>query len=271
AETDFVAKRTPMQEREFERYEKMFHQVHQELKEGKRTIRKFEDVEQNLKENRFYLLDGLLLYLESVDIGRDNVQLGENTRRRLDGRTRTIFENGILSNMLYRSLGKSLYSKGKLISEAIDLYTEDLFVNAYCVNEKDVQTGWIYVVKSKSDNPNISTIKDLYKIGFSTTSVKERIKNAKNEATYLFADVKIVATYKIYNRNADKLENLLHRFFANACLNLDLFDDKGQRTTPREWFVVPFDVIDEAINLILNSNIVNYEYDVENQKIKLRS
>ncbi len=266
AETDFVAQRKALKEKEFEKYEKMFQNVHQELKEGKRKIQKFEDVEKNLIKNRFYLLDGLLLYLESVNNGRDNVDLGENTRRRKDGRTRIIFENATLSNMLYRSLGKSLYSNGKLITEP----NNQLFIDTECVKEEDIQTGWIYILKSKSDKPEITNIENLYKIGFSSTLVDERIKNAKNEATYLFSDVKKVATYKVYNRNADKLESLLHRFFAKACLNVDLFDTKGQRITPREWFVVPFDVIEEVIHLILNENILNYEYDVMGKKIKLK-
>lgn len=111
----------------------------------------------------------------------------------------------------------------------------------------------------------------MYKIGFASTSVDDRIKNAKNEATYLFAEVQKVSTYKIYNRNADKLESLLHRFFANACLNIDLFNEAGQRLNPREWFVVPFEVIEEAIQLILNENIVNYQYDTVNKRIVLRN
>jgi hypothetical protein len=110
----------------------------------------------------------------------------------------------------------------------------------------------------------------LYKVGFSSNSVEERIKNAKNEATYLFADVQKVASYRVYNRNADKLEELLHRFFANACLDIDLFNEKGQRLNPREWFVVPFEIIEEAIRLILNESIVNYEYDLLSKKIKLK-
>ena len=110
----------------------------------------------------------------------------------------------------------------------------------------------------------------MYKIGFSSVSVDERIKNAKNEATYLFSDVKKIATYKVLNRNANKLESLLHRFFANACLNVDLIDEKGRRVTPREWFVVSFDVIEEAIHLILNESILDYEYDTENKKIRLK-
>jgi hypothetical protein len=271
AETDFVAKRAPIKEKEFEKYETMFHKVHAELKAGKRRIDKFEDVEKHLKAGHFYLLDGVLLYLEDVENERDdNVKLGKNTRRRKDGRTRIIFENATLSNMLYRSLGKSLYSNGKRITEPKELNTPDLFVNADSVKEEDIQTGWVYVLKSKSENEEIKSIKDLYKIGFSSTPVEERIKNAKNEATYLYADVHLVATYSCNNINANKLESLLHRFFANACLNIDLFNDNGQRITPREWFVVPFDVLDEAISLILGGTILNYEYDVVSQKIKLK-
>ena len=107
-------------------------------------------------------------------------------------------------------------------------------------------------------------------LGLAYSSVDDRIKNAKNEATYLFAEVKKIATYKVYNRNADRLENLLHRFFANACFYIDLFNEKGQRLNPREWFVVPFEVIEETIQLILNENIVNYEYDTKSKTIKLK-
>jgi hypothetical protein len=44
----------------------------------------------------------------------------------------------------------------------------------------------------------------------------------------------------------------------------------GQRINPREWFVVPFEVIEEAIQLILNENILDYEYDSENGMIILK-
>lgn len=271
AKTDYVAKRAPIKEKEFGKYETMFHKVHKELKEGVRKIAEFKDVEKHLKAGRFYLLDGMLLYLEEVENQReDSVKLGKNTRRRKDGRTRTIFENATLSNMLYRSLGKLLYSSGKRITEPRELNTPDLFVNADSVKEEDIQTGWVYVLKSKSNEEKIKNIKNLYKIGFSSVPVKERIKNAKNEATYLYTDVQIVATYRCNNINANKLENLLHRFFAKACLDIDLFDNKGQRITPREWFVVPFDVLDEAIALILSGTILNYEYDPNSQMIRLK-
>lgn len=269
AEADFVAQRKPIKEKEFRKYETMFQKVHKEIREGKRKLIEFKDVEKHLVEGQYYLLDGLLLYLEKVNWKREQENLKDSTLRRKDGRTRIIFENATLSNMLYRSLAKSLYNNGKLITNTFEKIEQDLFVNTGLVKEEDIPSGWIYILKTKSTNLQIANIKDLYKVGFASNSVEERIKNAKNEATYLFADVQKVATYKVYNRNADKLESLLHRFFANACLDIDLFNEKGQRLNPREWFVVPFEVIEEAIQLILNENIMNYKYDVQTQKIQI--
>lgn len=268
AETDFVAQRKSMKEAEFKPYEEMFQRVHKEIKEGKRKILPFSDVEQHLKEKQFYLLDGLLLYVEEVKSERDTKNLKETTAKRKDGRTTTIFENGTKSNMLYRSLSKNLYAKkGKLITNTIEEINSDLYINAGMIKEEDIPTGRVYILKSKSQHPSVSGIKNLYKIGFSTTPIEERIKNVKNEATYLFADVTIVESNLIYNRNANKLEQLLHRFFASACLNIDLYNSEGQRATPREWFIVPLEVIREAIKLIINEQIINYQYDVENKII----
>jgi predicted DNA-binding transcriptional regulator len=270
ADADFVAQRKPIKEKDFEKYEKMFLQVHKEIKEGKRKIKAFTNTEKNLHVGNFYLMNGIMLYLESANLKEMEKQKKSSNRVRIEGRTRTVFENGTYSNMLYRSLGKQIQKDGKLITNTYDKIEQDLFVNSGLVKEEDVQSGWIYVLKTKSTKKELKEIKDLYKIGFASGSVDDRIKNAKNEATYLFADVKKIATYKVYNRNADKLEILLHRFFANACLNIDLFNEKGQRLNPREWFVVPFEVIEETILLILNENIVHYEYDTEAQRIKLK-
>lgn len=267
AEADFVAQRKPMKEKEFKPYEAKFQKVHQEIKEGRRKIKPFVNIEKNLQIGNFYIMDGVLLYLESAELEQTEWEQRSGNRVRIDGRTRTVFENATYSNMLYRSLGKQIQKNGKLITNTDSYIQNELFVNANLVKEEDIQTGWIYVLKSKSTDPKISSIKDLYKIGFSTTPVDERIKNAKNEATYLFADVKKVTSYNCYNRNADKLEQLLHRFFASSCLNIDLFDEKGQRITPREWFVVPLEVIEEAIQMILNESILDYKYDNINKII----
>ncbi len=271
AESDFVARRKAMKEKDFEKYETMFQKVHKEIKEGRRKIKPFKNIEKNLHVGDYYLMDGILLYLESANLKQEEWEQKSGNRVRIEGRTRTVFENGTFSNMLFRSLGKQIQKSGKLITNTNEKLEQELFVNTGLVKEEDLQTGWIYVLKSKSTNAELSNIQNLYKIGFASNSVDDRIKNAKNEATYLFADVKKIATYKVYNRNADKLESLLHRFFASACLDIDLFNEKGQRLNPREWFVVPFEVIEESIQLILNESIVNYEYDTELKRIKLKS
>lgn len=266
-EADFVAQRKPLKEKEFGPYEAMFQKVHMELKEGKRKFKEFKNIEKNLHVGQYYLMDGILVYLESADLKKEEWQQKSGNRLRLEGRTRTIFENGTFSNMLYRSLGKQIQKNGKLITQPENDSENELFVNANIVAEEDIKTGWIYVLKSKSTNPAISSIQNLYKIGYASSSVDDRIKNAKNEATYLFAEVQKVATYACYNRNADKLENLLHRFFGETCLDIDLNLDNGLRLNPREWFVVPFEVIEEAIELIISEKIIDYKYDMINQMI----
>lgn len=270
AETDFVALRKPMKEKDFIKYEAMFQQVHKELKEGKRQIKPFYNIEKNLQIGCFYIADGIMLYLESADLKQAKHELRSGERLRVDGRTVTIFENGTYSNMLYRSLGKQIQKEGKLITNLIESVERDFFKTPTQLDEDDTQSGWIYIVKSKSTNPSIASIKDLYKIGFSSTPVDKRISNAKNEATYLYADVQKVASYACYNINANKLEELLDRFFATACLNVDVFDPAGRRITPREWFVIPLTVIEEAIEFIINGLIVNYKYDVEKKMIVLK-
>jgi hypothetical protein len=125
-------------------------------------------------------------------------------------------------------------------------------------------------VKSLSENPKINSIENLFKIGFSTASVEERLRDAMKDPTYLMAPVKIVTTFQCFNFDPQKLEQLLHRFFGNACLNLDIFDEKGKRFTPREWFIAPLDIIEKSIELIISGGILNFKYDSENQKIILR-
>ena len=122
-------------------------------------------------------------------------------------------------------------------------------------------------MKSKSDKQEIKEISNLFKIGFSKVSVEERIKNATQEPTYLMADVKIVMAYKCYNMNPHKLEQLVHGFFGRSCLNIDVFDINGNRHTPREWFIAPLHVIEQAIHYIIAGAIVKYRYDDVTEEI----
>jgi hypothetical protein len=159
--------------------------------------------------------------------------------------------------MLLRSLSAELYKHGKRVSE----YDEANLEGLYEVNEIDEKSGYIYVLESLSSDEKISTIKNLYKIGYSTIPVKDRIKNAINEPTYLMAPVRIVAVYETYNMNTQKFEQLIHKFFGKVCLNLDIFGNDNKRYTPREWFIVPLEVIEQTIDLIISGEIVNYRYD----------
>lgn len=272
ADAEYIAQRKSMSEREFKKYESMFQQVHRELKEGKRKLLPFNDAERNLLEGNFYLVDGLLAYLEVSDAEKVLKENESGNRVRLEGRTLTIFENGTVSNMLFRSLGKAIQKNGKMITNTEEHVEKELFKNSGLDtdSEENIQSGWIYVLKSKSNNPQIQKLDNLYKIGFSRTPVEKRVKNASKEATYLYSDVQTIATYNCENINVQALENLLQRFFTEACLNIDVHDKQGNRYAPREWFVVPLQNIDEAIQLVQNETITHYRYDSESEKIVLR-
>lgn len=267
ASADYIAQRKSISERDFQKYELMFKQVHKELKEGKRKLLNFTNAEDNLIEGNFYLVDGLLCYLEVSKAEKVVKENKSGDRVRLEGRTVTIFENGTISNMLFRSLGKAIQKNGKIVTNTVEGIYNQLQGNFNSVQEEDIQSGWIYVLKSKSEKPEIKSLENLYKIGFSKNPIPERIKNAHKEATYLFADVAVVASYNCYSLNVQSFESLMHRFFAEACLDIDLYDKSGNRYIPREWFIAPLHIINEVILLLLNGNIVNYKYDVANRKV----
>lgn len=249
-ETDFVARRKPC--KDFDRFEPLFKDCHQKLKNGEYKLVKFS--EEHIQKNAFFVVSGVLALV--VDLHR----LTQDKNSKTDGRTRIIFENGLESNMKFRSFGKALFTNGKSIVPNIQ--TE-------IISSENISTGYIYVLKSLSTNPEISSIQNLYKIGYSSTTVEDRIKNAKTDPTYLNSEVKVVATFKTIDLNPQKLENLLHRFFADCCLNVLIDDGKGGKLKPREWFVIPIEVIIETIELIINGNITNYKYDSQSEKLAL--
>lgn len=266
ASSDFVARRKPC--KDFSKYEQQFKDVQRDLKNGKRRLVTFK--EENLRAGDFYVHNGILLYLESVDEKKEVQEYKSGSRERKDGRTRVIFENGTESNMLFRSLYKALLANGKAVSANVDDVNESFLETFSNITEHDEEAGYIYILKSKSDKQEIREIQNLYKIGFSTTNVEDRVKNAIQEPTYLMADVRIVMTYKCYNMNPQKFEQLIHNFFGNSCLNIDVFDKEGNRHTPREWFIAPVGIIDQAIHLIISGDIVKYKYDSKNEEIVTR-
>ena len=248
SDPDFVAQREICAD--FDQYKHLFEQVQRELKTGTKKLSTF--VESEMKQGDFFVLNGVLIYLEKIyDPYRGNSQ-------KINRRTRCIYENGTESNVLLRSLGKRLSDAGYAVKDNPDVVS---------VEDGDSETGYIYVLKSLSDNPRISNTKNLFKIGFSTTSVEERIKNAEQDPTYLMAPVSIVAIYRCFNMNPQRFERLIHRFFGDSCLDIEVTDINGKGYVPKEWFIAPIVVIGNVIELIIKGEIVNYSYDKAKQNI----
>lgn len=248
ADADFVATRKKCED--FTPFEGMFINCQNDLRSGKRKLGKF--LESDMREGDFYVLNGILIYLDRID------EPYRGNSQKINRRTRTIYENGTESNALLRSLGKLISEDGYAVSR-LDIESDDQ------------EMGYIYILKSLSTDPQILSVKDLYKIGFSTTSVEKRIENAKEDPTYLMAPVEIVSTFKCFNMNPQKLERLLHRFFSNSCLNIDITDKNQNRYTPKEWFIAPIDVIEKAVHLMISGEIINYRFDEDSMMILAKS
>ena len=193
----------------------------------------------------------------------DKVGNFSQRNQRKQARLRCIYENGTESDILRNSLAKPMYSDGKIVTENY----EEALKEFSGVTEEDKPSGYIYVLRSLSKDPQVKAVKDLYKIGYSETTVEDRIRNAANETTYLMAKVKVVSSYKMYNVNTQKFEDLLHRFFDAARLSIDVMDNNGTRHTVREWFQVPLGVIEQAIYLFQTGDIVKYQYSREDREI----
>ncbi len=254
---DLIAKRKPC--KEFNQFEPLFKSVHAELVLKKKVTRPFTS-ERHIIPGAFFLLQGMIVYVANKG------KWVKKKHGNINARLYCVFENGTESNMLLRSLAAALW-KDENSRHIVDADQLELFDSGDKLGSEDEATGFIYVLRSLSEDLRIAEIDDLYKIGFSSVPVRQRIQNAAEEPTYLMAAVKLVTVFETYNLNPQKLELLLHTFFAKSCLNLDVFDGQGKRHTPREWFIVPLHVIETAVQLLINGEIVHYRYDHHTQEI----
>jgi hypothetical protein len=244
-----IAQRKPC--KDFEKFDALFVTCHAELGTGVREMRPFTG-EQQIQPGHFFILHGVMVYV--AEVGEKEMR-----NKKVNARLRCIFENGTESNMLLRSLATELYkdTTGRRILNHADKAFEELSG----ITTDDKETGFIYVLRSLSENPDIKGINHLYKIGYSSVSVPDRIKNAKREPTYLMAPVKIISTYKCFNLNPQKFELLLHTFFGSNCLEVAVTDEAGRSHKPREWFIAPLPAIELAVQLVINGEIIHYRYD----------
>lgn len=246
-EADYVGKRRPCED--FDKYADGFKEIQQGLKSGKYRLIKFSV--KHLKVGSFFVENGMIAYLAAFE------DEGVNKHGDRDGRTRVIYENGAESDIKYKTITKNLSVTGYSVVDCSDM-TDEEFEQCFTITDNDVESGTIYVLRSKSTRPEIVTIKNLYKIGFTVTSVESRIANAKNEPTYLCADVEVVATWKVYNVKSSTFEALIHKLFASVQLQLTV---DGHR--PKEWFIVPFKVIEEAIKAIIVGKPIEYNAQMQ--------
>mgnify|MGYP000647984853 CR=1 FL=1 len=241
---------------DFDQFKPLFDQVQAELKSGVRTTRPFVKdagfLKAEITAGQFFILGGQTVYV--AEVGEPIKAPNGET----DARLRAVYSNGTESNILLRSLQRALYKDeaGRRITEptAGPLFTDE-------TDDGDLSSGKIYVLRSKSDNPLVAQNRDLiHKIGVTGGSVERRIANAKFDATFLLADVEVVATYELFNINRTKLENLIHRVFGASRLDMEIKDRFGRPVVPREWFLVPLFVIDEAVERIRDGSISRYRY-----------
>ena len=254
-----IAKRTPCLD--FDKFKPLFIQIQEDLQSGVRTTRKFKENAQ-IRQGELFILGGQKVYV---------VEVGEEIRTAngdIDARLRVIYDNATESNLLLRSLQRALY-KDEAGRRITDPYIGPLFSNN--VEDDDIESGTIYVLRSKSDHPHIKENRNvIHKIGVTGGSIEKRIANAKLDPTFLMADVEVIATYELANINRIRLEKLIHKFFEPAKLNIEIKDRFGNPIVPREWFLVPLFIIDEVIEKIRNGDIIDYQYDTQKQEIALR-
>lgn len=242
--SEYVAQRKRCED--FYLYQNGFEQVRQELRTGQRSYVKFLSVQLE-SVGKYFLLDGMLLYIAEI------LEKGRDIKGHLTGRCICIFDNGTMSDLKLDTLRRALYDSGYAIRENSEEVSRFL-AKQFNVEDQDISTGSIYVLKSLSDEPSIRSIENLYKIGFATTSVQDRIANAENEETYLNAKVELVASWKTYNLTVSKFESLMHKLFNEARLMV-----KVNGLIPLEWFVVPYYVIEKAVTCIIKEIPISYD------------
>lgn len=244
---------------DFAMFKPLFEQVQKELKEGQRSLMRTSKTA-SLEAGRFYVIGGMLVYLAEVGVTK------KNRSSMLDGRTRCIYENGTENDILLETLRRNVLHDGFGVSE-LQKDGEGKFFDTKLA-DGDKVTGFIYVLRSLSPNPEIAGVKNLYKIGFTTNSVEERIANAEHEPTYLMAPVQIMTTAQIVNMNSFVFESLLHQFFSAVQFQVKVYDDEGCEHVPSEWYVAPLEIIEKVIEKIADGTITQYSYNAELQKLE---
>ncbi|MEA1830937.1 GIY-YIG nuclease family protein [Methylobacterium durans] len=246
--------------KDFELFRSRFEEMQAGLEDGSRLARivpKGEVLE--MMEGNFFIRNGLLALIAE----RSEMSARGGSR---DYRLRVIFSNGTESDPLMSSFRKSLLEdKTARLIERGGLGRLDPEWEA----DNLELSGTIYVARSLSDDPTISSQKAiLHKIGVTSQDVRRRVADARNDPTFLLAPVELIATYELQNVSRHRVEDLLHRFFAAARpKKLFIVDRFGKSVHPKEWFYVLPEHVSRAVQLIKEGALHLYRYDPLTQKI----
>lgn len=250
-----VANREPCPD--FARFKPLFEEVAADLESGARVTRQIRKdagfLKTDIKAGEFFIVGGQTAYVAEVG------ELFRAPNGQSDARLRVVYSNGTQSNLLLRSLQRALYKDetSRLVSE---LSAGPLFGDQ--ADNEDLASGTIYVLRSKSDHPVVASHRDVvHKIGVTGGDLKQRFAQAKFDPTFLMADVEVVATFGLFNISRSKFEALIHKVFDPARLAIEVIDRFGKPVVPREWFLVPLFVINEAFDRIKDGTITQYVYD----------
>jgi hypothetical protein len=254
-----IANRTPCED--FDRYKHLFEEAGVGLKVGTWMTKPFVK-NASIELGDFFIIGGQIAYVAELHEGTETKDGRDNPRLRV------IFDNHTESNLLLRSLSRSLYPDGNAAVGRRLIIRDDGPLFGSTTEPDDIETGTIYVLRSLSRHPFVAEHRGLiHKIGVTGGKVEARIAAAEKDATYLLADVEVIATYKLHNLNRTKLEHIFHRLFGAAQLDLTIEDRFGYPVKPREWFLVPLHVIDEAVERIRDGSITDVVYDLKTARL----
>ena len=251
---------------DFDAFRPLFERVKRELDSSVRRtvpVKALDEVKAaEIQKGDFFVIEGQVAYI--ADVGEEFTTKYD----RRDSRLRVIYDNGTESDVLQRSLQRALH-RDNASRRVTSPHLGPLFADEPA--DDDLVAGTIYVLRSKSDIPGVAAHRDvLHKIGVTGGKVEARIANARVDPTFLLADVDVVATYTLYNINRVKLENLIHRVFEAAQLDIEIEDRFGNPVRPREWFIVPLFVVDEVVRRIKDGSITDYAYDPAKARLSPR-
>jgi hypothetical protein len=258
---DALSKPRPVKERaerrraeDFDLFKGGFEEQQQLLGEGKLKLQRYVSVEQ-LHLGKYYVHAGQMLRI--ID-ATDKKRVYDRNKERF----RVIYENGSESNMYRRSLSMRLYEDGYAVVPA---HEDSVYQR---LTDEDEIKGYIYILRSQSADPAVQNVKDLHKIGFTSTTIVDRIKDAEKDPTYLMAGVEVVDSYVLTgDYNPQKVEHFIHRIFADAKVDLTIIGSDGREYTPSEWYSVPLLAIEQAVNMLQNGDIVDYHYSKDLEQI----